>query len=169
MDASCTRWTPCATSVASPGSTISCATWRYGLRVLNRQRMFAAVAVLTLAIGIGATAAVFSVVKGVLLRPLAYPRPDELGGRHSAPGAPGIADVSGELRLSPSMYFTYAETEPDFSELGVWSRARPVTGPAEPERVRAPRRPTARSLPGRHARPRAWLSRAEQSPAGRKG
>src|SRR5215216_5369861 len=41
---------------------------RYGLRVLNRQRMFAAVAILTLAIGIGATTAVFSVVDAVLLR-----------------------------------------------------------------------------------------------------
>jgi len=51
---------------------------RYGLRVLNRQRMFAAVAVLTLAIGIGATTAVFSVINGVLLRPLAYPEPERL-------------------------------------------------------------------------------------------
>src|SRR5687768_10818410 len=49
---------------------------RYGLRVLNRQRMFAAVAVLTLAIGIGATTAVFSVVDSVLLRPLRYPEPE---------------------------------------------------------------------------------------------
>src|SRR5829696_296368 len=77
---------------------------RYGLRVLNRQRMFAAVAVLTLAIGIGATTAVFSVINGVLLRPLAYPGAERLVAlRLLAPGAPGIADVSGDFRLSASM------------------------------------------------------------------
>jgi putative ABC transport system permease protein len=111
---------------------------RYGLRMLRRNPVFTVVGALTIAIGIGANAAVFSVVNSVLLKPLNYPRSQESVALHQiAPGAAGLADFENGLLLSPSMYFTYAEQNRTFQALGVWvPDTANVTGLAEPEQVR---------------------------------
>src|ERR1700723_4562109 len=111
---------------------------RYGLRALRHSPVFTAVALLTIAIGIGANAAVFSVVNSVLLKPLHYPKSEELVSLHQiAPGAAGLADFENGLLLSPSMYFTYAKHNRAFQALGTWDTGvANVTGLAEPEQVR---------------------------------
>ena len=111
---------------------------RYSSRTLRHNSTFTAIAVLTLGIGIGANTAVFSVVNSVLLKPLSYPKSEELVAlSQTAPGAAGLATFSSGLPLSPSMYFTYAEQNRSFQALGVWiSVTNTVTGLAEPEQVR---------------------------------
>ena len=111
---------------------------RYALRSLTHSPVFAVVALLTIAIGVAANAAVFSVVNSVLLKPLNYSNPEELVALHQvAPGAEGLADFENGLLLSPSMYFTYADHNQTFQSLGVWiTGTANVTGMAEPEQVR---------------------------------
>jgi predicted permease len=108
-------------------------------RGLARSASFTAVAVATLAIGIGAATAVFSVVDGVLLKPLAYPESDRLVAVwHDAPGAPGLAAVAGGLQISPSMVVTYQDENRSFEQVGAWTvQQTNVTGFAEPEQVTA--------------------------------
>jgi predicted permease len=106
---------------------------RYAMRGLRRQPMFTAAALLTLAIGIGANTAIFSVIDGVLLKPLAFPRADQLVSiSHKAPGLPGLDQIG----CSPSMYFTYREQNRTFENLGlILQYGATVTGVGEPERV----------------------------------
>jgi predicted permease len=113
---------------------------RHGLRMLRRNPTFTAVVLLTLAIGIGANSAVFTVVNSVLLKPLAYPDAEQLVAvRQTAPGAGGLASVSDGLRLSPSMYFTYSDQNHTFQALGVWAPGTAtVTGLSEPVGVVEP-------------------------------
>src|SRR6202047_2934863 len=142
---------------------------RYGLRALRHNPMFTAVALLTIAVGIGANTAVFSVVNSVLLKPLNYPNSEQLVSLHQiAPGAPGLADFESGLHLSPSMYFTYAEHNRAFQSLGVWDTGTAsVTGLAEPEQVRTVEVSDgvlqALDVPPAVGR---WLSETDQVPRG---
>lgn len=103
-------------------------------RRLGRTPMFTAVTLLTLAVGIGANTAIFSVLEGVLLRPLPYPHPEQLVTvSHTAPGW-NLADVA----ASPSTYFIYREQNRSFQEIGLYLfDTVTVTGLAQPERVQA--------------------------------
>lgn len=142
---------------------------RHGLRMLKHNPAFTFVAILTIAIGIGANAAVFSVVNSVLLKPLDYPHAEQLVFLHqTAPGAPGLTDFENGLLLSPSMYFTYAENNRSFQSMGVWGPGTAnVTGLAEPEQVRlvSVSDGVLQAL-GVGPRIGRWLSAADQVPNG---
>jgi len=102
------------------------------LRRLARAPVFSGIAILTLALGIGANTAIFSVIQGILLKPLPYPRSDELVTIDHA--APGINLPS--AGAAPFLYFTYREEGRMFQDVGLWNTGTvSVTGLAEPEEV----------------------------------
>ena len=108
-------------------------------RRLRKSPGFAATVLLTLAIGIGANTAVFSVVNSVLLKPLPYPDSDRLTSLWlDAPGANGLASSNSGLHLSPSLFLTFAEHNHSFQSMVIWAmRYATVTGIAQPDQVNA--------------------------------
>jgi predicted permease len=105
---------------------------RFSLRTLRKSPGFTAIAVLTIALGIGATSAIFSVVDATLLRPLPYPKPEQLVSIQDT--FPGVA--AQDVGLS----------EPEWQDLqhsGIFEYVSPtwfdennMTGSSQPERVR---------------------------------
>jgi predicted permease len=105
---------------------------RQVLRRLGRAPLFTTITLLTLAVGVGANTVIFSVVEGVLLKPLPYLHPEQLiGVWHTAPGI-GIK----ELNMSPSNYFIDREQNTTFQDVGAYDGdSLNVTGAGEPEHV----------------------------------
>jgi len=106
---------------------------RFSLRSMRRTPVVTLAVIATLAIGIGANTAIFSVVNGVLIKPLPYPDSDRLiTMSHSAPGVK-VADVSSASFL----YLTEREQNQTFEGVGLLSQGTAtVTGRGEPEVVR---------------------------------
>jgi predicted permease len=107
---------------------------RYAARTLWKQPGFAAVAAFTLALGIGANTAIFSVVYGVLLKPLPHPEPERLVAVwHRAPGLNIPL-----LEQGAATYFTYRESGRVFEDIALWNSGDvSITGAGEPERAPA--------------------------------
>ncbi|HET7617879.1 MAG TPA: ABC transporter permease, partial [Vicinamibacterales bacterium] len=103
-------------------------------RRLARAPLFTSVAIVTLALGIGANTAIFSVVHGVLLKPLPFDDADRLVGVWMS--APGLGFP--KMNQSPASYFTFREGAQVFENFGLWDNTSvSVTGTGEPERVQA--------------------------------
>jgi predicted permease len=107
---------------------------RQVLRRLGRTPLFTTITLITLAAGVGANISVFSVVEGVLLKPLPYPEADKLVGVwHTAPGL-----NMDTVNMAPSNYFIYREQNRVFTDVGLYTDdSVAVTGHGNPEQVHA--------------------------------
>src|SRR6185437_2358848 len=107
---------------------------RYTLRRLRATPGFTLVSIGTLALGLGATTAIFSVINGVLLKPLPYAHPEQLVSLWMT--APGVKIE--DLNMGPSVYFTMADDSRAFQAVSIWtSGTTSITGNGQPEQVSA--------------------------------
>ena len=104
---------------------------RFGARLLARTPGFTAAAVCTLALGIGANTAIFSVVDAVLFQSLPYPEPHQLVSIWE------VFQKGGDrIAVAPANYFDYARRADTFSSLGAYARTGlNLTGDGTPERL----------------------------------
>jgi predicted permease len=136
---------------------------RQSVRALRRAPAFTLVAAVTLALGIGAATAVFSVLNGVLIKPLPYPDP---GALVSIWNTSPSSERAGRVPLSATQWFTYRDENRVFAELGLWSSARAsVTGSPGPEEIET-LRVTDGTLQALGVRPAMgrWFSRQDDGP-----
>jgi predicted permease len=107
---------------------------RYGLRLLKRSPGFALLAVLTIGLGIGANSAIFSVINGVVRKPLAYPQPERLMFITSQFPTLGFD----RFWISPPEYFEFKQHTRAFAHVGAYNTgAMNLSAGDQPERVNA--------------------------------
>ncbi len=107
---------------------------RLAIRSLLRAPAFAAVTILTLALGIGANTAIFSIVNGVILRPLSYPKPEQLMYLTTQFPAFGFD----QFWVSPPEYFEFLELNQSFASVGAYTTGEVnLTAGDRPLRVRS--------------------------------
>ena len=105
---------------------------KHALRRLFKSPAFALTAIITVGAAIGANALIFSVVNGVILKPLPYADPSSLVGAWLT--APGV--MQGPLQQSAGTYFMLRENGQSFEDLGLWQTgSATITGRGEPEQV----------------------------------
>src|SRR5262249_32132536 len=106
----------------------------YAARMMLRNPGYAAVAVLTLALGIGANTSIFSIVNAVLLRPLPYPEPERIVGVWTTSLAQGVQRDS----FSPPHCLDLAHRSHALEAIAAWRCwGSDITGDGEPERITA--------------------------------
>lgn len=139
---------------------------RYAMRMIRTHPGFALTVVLSLALGIGANTAIFSIVHSVLIQPLPYPQADALVGVYNRFTMQG--QVFKDVALSPGMYAACREECRAFEHFGVWNvGAASITGSGEPDQV-ATVTVTHDTLPalGVQAVVGRWFSKEEDTPGG---
>ena len=112
-------------AIVSPGV-------KRALRRLFKSPAFALTAIMTVGAAIGANALIFSVVNGIILKPLPYAQPESLVGAWFV--APGV--MPGPLNQSAATYFMLRDSAQSFQDIGLWSNgSATITGRGEPEEV----------------------------------
>jgi len=105
---------------------------KHSLRRLLKSPAFALTAIITVGAAIGANALIFSVVNGVILKPLPYAQPQSLVGAWLV--APGV--MPGPLQQSAATYFMIRDSGQSFQDIGLWqSGSATITGRGEPEQI----------------------------------